>query len=191
MQPVDFVGFAGDCTISGKITMFGDRLSDFLNGQERFLVHHLECESLEDGHRVALDSISLERNDLLAVVATGPRGSEKQRVPLETNRLQVSLGPYLILGQIHVKPGTEAMSSVLKREPMIPLTHATIAYEVAGAIVARDLPTIIVNRLMVDWISPSTEAETLFPDAPIRSPFAARLQKDFIGTTSLSGTTPI
>lgn len=191
MQPVDFVGFAGDCTISGKITMFGDRLSDFLNGQERFLVHHLECESLEDGHRVALDSISLERNDLLAVVATGPRGSEKQRVPLETNRLQVSLGPYLILGQIHVMPGTEAMANVLKREPMIPLTHATIAYEVAGAIVARDLPTIIVNRQMVDWISPSTEAETLFPDIPIRSPFTARLQKDFTGTTSLSGITPI
>jgi hypothetical protein len=32
MQPVDFIGFAEDCTIAGKITMFGDRLSDFLNG---------------------------------------------------------------------------------------------------------------------------------------------------------------
>jgi hypothetical protein len=185
MQPVDFIGFAEDCTIAGKITMFGDRLSDFLNGQERFLVHHLECESLQDGHSVALDSVSLERNDLLAVVATGPRGSQKQRVSLETNRIHISVGPYLILGRVHTKAGTEVVTSVLKRDPMIPLTDATIAYEMAGAIVARDLPTIIVNRLLIDWISPTTEAASLFPDVPIRSPFTARLTKDFTGTASL------
>ena len=74
MQPIDFMGFAADCTITGKVTMFGERLTDFLNGQERFRVHHVECESLADGHRVAVDSLSVERGDLLAVVATGPRG---------------------------------------------------------------------------------------------------------------------
>jgi hypothetical protein len=185
MQPIDFVGFAGDCTISGKMTMFGDRLTDFMNGQERFRVHHLECESLEDGHRVAIDSVSLDRDDLLAVVATGPRGNEKQRVSLETNRLHVSIGPYLILGRIHVSPGADAVASVLQREPMIPLTNATIAYEVAGAIVARDVATIIVNRLLVDWISPTSDAASLFPDIPVRSPFTARLQKDFTGTTTV------
>jgi len=184
MQPIDFLAFAADCTVTGKMTMFGERLTDFLNGQERFRVHHLECESLEDGHRAAVDSMSLERNDLLAVVATGPRGNEKQRVTLQTNRLQVSIGPYLILGRIHTKPGVDAVASVMKRDPMIPLTHATIAYEVAGSIVARDLPTIIVNRLLVDWISPTTEAATLFPDVPVRSPFSKTMLKDFTGTTT-------
>jgi len=184
MQPIDFMAFAADCTVTGKMTMFGERLTDFLNGQERFRVHHLECESLEDGHRAAVDSMSLERNDLLAVVATGPRGNEKQRVTLQTNRLQVSIGPYLILGRIHTKPGVDAVASVMKRDPMIPLTHATIAYEVAGSIVARDLPTIIVNRLLVDWISPTTEAATLFPDVPVRSPFSKTMLKDFTGTTT-------
>ena len=182
MQPIEFIGFAGDCTIAGKLTMFGDRLSDFLNGQERFLVHHLEFESLQDGHRVALDSVSLERDDLLAVVATGPRGLEKQRVSRQTNRLQMSLGPYLILGRIHSQPGSDAVGSVLTREPMIPLTDATIAYEVAGALVARDVAAIIVNRMLLDWITPSSEAASLFPDVPIRSPFSARLAKDFTGT---------
>jgi hypothetical protein len=184
MQPIDFMAFAADCTVAGKMTMFGERLTDFLNGQERFRVHHLECESLEDGHRAAVDSMSLERNDLLAVVATGPRGNEKQRVTLQTNRLQVSIGPYLILGRIHTKPGVDAVASVMKRDPMIPLTHATIAYEVAGSIVARDLPTIIVNRLLVDWISPTTDAATLFPDVPVRSPFSKTMLKDFTGTTT-------
>jgi hypothetical protein len=185
MQPIDFVGFASDCTVTGKLTMFGDRLTDFLNGQERFLVHHLECESLADGRVLGVDSMSVERSDLLAVVATGPRGSEKQRVSLQTSRLQVSIGPYLILGRLHAKAGMDAVSSVLKREPMIPLTNATIAYEVAGAIVARDIGAIIVNRLLVDWISPTADATSLFPDVPVRSPFAARLVKDFTGTSSL------
>ncbi len=181
MQPIEFLGFAADCTITGKMTMFGDRLSDFLNGQERFRVHHIECESLEDGHRVPVDSISIERDDLLAVVGTGPRGNEKQRVPLQTARIHVSIGPYLLLGRLHTNAGADAVASVLKREPMLPLTNVTIAYEMAGAIVAQDVPTVIINRLLVDWISPTTEAATLFPDVPVRSPFTQRLQKDMTG----------
>ena len=105
MQPIEFLGFAADCTIMGKMTMFGERLTDFLNGQERYLVHHVECESLEDGHKAAIDSVSIERSDLLAVVATGPRGNEKQRVSLQTNRLHLSIGPYMVLGRLHTKPG--------------------------------------------------------------------------------------
>ncbi len=72
MQGVDFQGFAGDCTITGRITMFGERLTDFLNGQERFRLHKVEFESLDDGHRLAVDSVSVERDDLLAIVGTGP-----------------------------------------------------------------------------------------------------------------------
>ena len=173
MQPVEFLGFAADCTISGKVTMFGERLTDFLNGQERYRVHHVECESLADGHVVAVDSISLERNDLLAVMATGPRGSEKRRVSLQTNRLQVCIGPYLILGRLHVKAGTDAVVSVLKRDPMIPLTNTTIAYEVAGTIVARDVNTLIVNRLLVDWIYAVERDRIALPRRP--RPLAVRV----------------
>ena len=179
MQPVDFIGFAADCTISGKVTMFGERLTDFLNGQERFRVHHVECQSLEDGHTAAIDSISVERNDLLAVMATGPRGSEKQRVSLETNRLQVSIGPYVILGRLHTKPGADAVKSVLQRDPMIPFTNATIAYELGGSDRRTRHLDAIVNRLLVDWISPTTEAASLFPDVPVRSPFASTLHTDY------------
>ena len=181
MQPVQFLGFAGDCTITGKMTMFGERLTDFLNGQERFRVHHVVLESLEDGHKVAIDSVSLVRDDLFAVVATGPRGAEKQRVELQTNRLQISTGPYLILGRLHTKPGTDALSSVLKREQMIPLTNVTIAYEMAGKFVTHDIGAIIVNRMLVEWISPTPESTTVFPDVTVRSPFAQRMLKDFTG----------
>ena len=184
MQPIVFEGFAEDCTITGRVTMFGERLTDFLNGQERFRLHHVVCHSLADGHEAAIDSLSVERNELLCVVATGPRGNEKQRVTLQTARLQAQIGPYLILGRLHTKAGSDVMSSVLKRDPMIPLTNATIAYEQAGAIVARDVSTIIVNRMRVDWITPTTDAATIFPETEVRAPFATKLLKDFTGGSS-------
>ena len=53
--------------------------------------------------------------------------------------MQLSIGPYIILGRLHVDPGMDPMKSVLQREPMIPLTSATIAYSVAGAVEARDV----------------------------------------------------
>lgn len=185
MQGVEFQGFAGDCTITGRITMFGERLTDFLNGQERFRLHHVEFESLEDGHKVALDSISLEREDLLVVVGTGPRGSEKQRVQREEQRMQLSIGPYLILGRLHVVPGMDPMKSVLQREPMIPLTSATIAYTVAGEIIARDIGTLIVNRLQVDWIIATADEASMFPEATVRSPYTMNLRKDFTGPATI------
>lgn len=185
MQGVEFQGFAGDCTIAARITMFGERLTDFLNGQERFQLHKVEFESLEDGHRLQVDSVNLERSDLLAVVGTGPRGSEKQRLRLEETRMQLSLGPYIVLGRLHIAPGSDPMQSVMQRDPMIPLTGATMAYSVAGNVVARDVGTIIVNRLQVDWIAASAEEASLFPEATVRSPFSMSLQKDFSGPSTL------
>jgi hypothetical protein len=185
MQGVEFQAFAGDCTVTGRLTMFGERLTDFLNGQERFRVHHVTFQSLDDGRYVQEDSISLERDDLLAVVASGPRGSEKQRVRREEARMQLSIGRYIILGRLHVDPGIDPMKSVLQREPMIPLTSATIAYSVAGAVEAVDVPTIIVNRMQVEWITATVDEASVFPEATVRSPYALNLRKDFTGPATL------
>ena len=72
---------------------------------------------------------------------------------LDETRMQLSIGPYMVLGRLHSQRGLDPMQAVLQREPMIPLTSATIAYTLAGTIVARDVGTVIVNRLLVDWIS--------------------------------------
>jgi hypothetical protein len=185
MQGVEFQAFAGDCTISGQVTMFGERLTDFLNGQERFHLHHVEFKSLEDGHVVGVDSVSIEREELLAVVGTGPRGSEKQRQPRDQMRMQLSIGPYMIMGRLHTQAGVDPMASVLHREPMIPLTSATIAFTQAGEIVMRDVPTVIVNRLLVEWLTPTADEASMFPEATVRSPFSMSLRKDFTGPATL------
>lgn len=177
MQGVEFLGFAGDCVITGRITMFGERLTDFLNGQERFHLHKVAFESLDDGHTLTVDSVRVTRDDLLAVAGTGPRGSQRQRVRLEETRMQLSIGPYIILGRLHARPGTDAVKSVLQRDPMIPLTGATIAYPVAGSFRTQDVGTLIVNRLQVDWISATPDEALMFPDATVRSPFAMNLRR--------------
>ena len=182
MQGVEFQGFAGDCTIAGQVTMFGERLTDFLNGQEKFRLHHVQFTSLEDSRVVSMDSVSLDRDDLLAVVGTGPRGSEKQRVQLERTRMQLAIGPYIVLGHLHTQPGADPMQNVLQRESMIPLTNATIAYSQAGSTVAQDIGTIIVNRHLVEWIAATNEEASVFPDAAVRSPYALNLSKDFTGS---------
>lgn len=172
MQGVDFLGFAGDCTITAKTTMFGDRLTDFLNGQERFRLSKVVFEALEDGHLVAVDSVSVERNDLLVVVATGPRGADGQRLDLGKARMELQVGPYLVLGQLHVPAGVDPLNNIRFRDPMVPLTNATIAYTIAGAVTARDVGTVIVNRAMVDWVAPAADEASVFPDAELRTPFA-------------------
>jgi hypothetical protein len=74
---------------------------------------------------------------------------------------------------------------VLQREPMVPFTGATMAYSLAGAVVARDIRTIIVNRHLVEWITATDEEAVLFPEATIRSPFSMNLRKDFTGPATL------
>ena len=103
----------------------------------------------------------------------------------DEQRMQLSIGPYIILGRLHVAPGQDPMRSVLQREPMIPLTNATVAYSVAGTIIARDIATIIVNRLQVDWISATAEEASIFPDATVRSPYTLNLSRDFTGSAPL------
>ena len=185
MQGVEFHGFAGDCTIDGRITMFGERLTDFLNGQERFHLHKVEFHSLEDGHPVAMDSISLERDDLLAVVGTGPRGDEKRRVRLAETRMQLSIGPYIILGRLHAKPGLDPIKSVLQREPMIPLTGRHDGLQRRRQRRGARRRDAHREPFQVDWITATAEEATLFPEATVRSPFSMSLKKDFSGPATL------
>jgi len=185
MLPIDFVAFSGDCLIRARLTMFGDRLTDMLNAQPRYTLSKVHLESIEDGHVFEIDSLPIDRSDLHAVVATGPRGREKRRVALEPTRMQVGIGPYTILGQLHGQPGADPIVTVMKRDPMLPLTNATIAFTRAGAVIAQDVSALIINRELVEWIAPTADEAEHFPDTPVRSPFALSLAKDFTGTASL------
>lgn len=149
----EFIAYAGDCRVQGKIDVAPDaRLSDYLNDVEVVVVRDAELTSHDDGHVVHLAEVSLDRSDLFAVEAVGPRGASNQRIHLVRHRLQVRIGPYMVLGQLHAFPGSDPLAAISRRSPMIPLTIATIAFDGGIGVEAHDVETLIVNRGLVDWV---------------------------------------
>ena len=85
--------------------MFGDRLTDFLNGQERFRVHHVTFQSLDDGHTWPRTRSAWSATTCSPSSRPVPVARNEQRVRLEEARMQLSIGPYIILGRLHLQPG--------------------------------------------------------------------------------------
>jgi hypothetical protein len=166
---IEFNGFAGDCRIHGRVASLGERLTDVLNAGERITIRDVRLEALADGHVVEMPTLTLELADIHAVIGLGPRGFREQRVRTEEHRIRLGLGPYIVLGDLHAPPSHDPISEVLKRPSMVPLTNATIVYTFAGQPEAADVGTIIVNRLVTEWIEPVVEEDVAsFPGVRVR-----------------------
>lgn len=170
---IEFVGFAADCTITGKLELERERLSDKLNRDAVYAIHDASLQSLADGRIVTVGRLTLDRHDLLAVAAAGPRGPEARRIHTVRHRLQAQLGSYTVLGHLHVMPGAAPLHSVDPRRRMVPLTNATIAYVRAGAVEMHDIEALIVNGERASWVREPGDDRTagLSPgDAPAVQP---------------------
>ena len=154
---IEFTGFAGDCLVSGRFDLQEKRLTDQLNATPTVALEDVVLEGL-DGHRITVPSFTIHRSELCAVVARGPRGQRVLRVPTEKRRLQVQIGPYVALGRYHGPLGATSLRNFTEREPMVPITDATIAFLVAGILEVRDAPTLIVNRELAVWFREAEEA---------------------------------
>jgi len=55
-------------------------------------------------------------------------------------------GRYLIAGRLHSSYGEDPLAALRRREPMIPLTDASIMFRVGVDIVEEPAGTIVVNR---------------------------------------------
>jgi len=149
---IQFVAFTEDCRVFGHIQLDSDRLSDTLNGHLEYLLCDVLVESLEDGRSIHADEVPLARDELLAVLAEGPRGDPTRRTHTLAYPVAVRAGPYLIRGNIHALPGVEPLASARRRRPMIPLSDAWIEYRSGGAAQVSSCGTIVVNRETADWI---------------------------------------
>lgn len=147
---IDFVGFVGDCLVSGRLDLHAGRLTDQLNAEYDVALRDVVLEGL-DGGRVAVDTFTLARSQLCAVVGSGPRGAQVLRVPTDARRLQAQIGPYMVLGRYHGPVGGTTLRTFSERDPMVPLTDVTIAYVVDGVLDVRDVDVLIVNRELAAW----------------------------------------
>jgi len=154
---IDFTGFAGDCIIKGRFALAAKRLTDQLNAVEAVPLEDVVLDGL-DGQRVRTPSFLIARSELCAVVGRGPRGRRALRIATDPRRLQVQVGPYVVLGRYHGPLGATSLRSFAERDPMVPLTDATIAYVVGGVLEVHDASTLIINRELAAWYREADEA---------------------------------
>ena len=154
---IEFTGFAGDCIITGRFALTAKRLTDHLNAVQAIPLRDVVLDGL-DGQRVTAPTFTIDRSELCAVVVRGPRGRRALRIATDQRRLQVQIGPYVVLGRYHGPLGATTLRAFAERDPMVPLTDATIAYVVGGVLEVVDAPTLIINRELAAWYREADEA---------------------------------
>ncbi len=149
---IELVAFTEDCRVSGHIQLDSDRLTDTLNDHLQYLLCDVLVESLADGRSIHADEVPIERDELIAVLAAGPRGDPSRRTHTRAYPVTVKVGPYVIHGNIHSLPGVEPLVAARRRRPMIPLSDAWIEYRSADTPQVSSCGTIVVNRETADSI---------------------------------------
>lgn len=188
-MPIEFVGFTGDHRITGRLPLADDRLSDMLNSVARIVLRDATVGDLVEGGRPATGDLTLPVGELVAVVATGRRGSEAQRRRTAVRRVRLGLGRYTVSGLLHLPPSQEDLphsgnpQEVLSgRETLVPITDATISYDCAHVPTTERHETILVNRARTAWIDVEEQELDDAPDEDT-APRSTYL-KDFTGSVA-------
>lgn len=161
---VDFVAYADDCTLSGQIRLGTERLTDMLNGHERWDLVDVMAESFDGTSLVESREVTVERQDILVVHATGPRGSNERRYRTNLHPVAVEAGPLRVLGYLHARPGLDPLAVLHRSQPMVPLTEASIEWDHHGLRERRRVGTVVLNRDRVDLIERIADHEIALPD---------------------------
>ena len=143
---VEFNAYALDCRVHGRIDLGDGRLSDQLAHIQEVLVRDARLEDLADGHLVVLPELTIDREELCAVVASEPRGDQSRRLHTWTTRIEAEVGPYRVDGRVHGRAGSTPLGLSLQRQPWVPLTDATVKYHCGSDEVIEEVGTLLVNR---------------------------------------------
>jgi hypothetical protein len=171
---VEFIAYAGDCRDRrSRMLAEGERLTDLLNGELTIVVDGARLTSHADGHTIEVGEITLERDDLFAIEALGTRGEASRRIHTVQHRLEVRLGPYTVLGEIHTKPDGRPLVAIGQGSPMVPLTNATIAFNTDHGVEAIDVGTLIINRSLAEWVRADPDELPAFVGVPVAAPHPA------------------
>ena len=181
LRLVEFVAYTEDCLISGWVQLSEDRLTDLLNGHDQYRITDAYVEALADGTPYEVAVIDVDRDELLIVHATGPRGDQGRRQHTRQHPLALQLGPYHVRGYFHALPGTDPIANLRRRQSMVPLTDAWVEYGSGEQRQRRGVGTVVINRDLVDWVVPAIDDEVELPELPLSNGPAGPLLKDFTG----------
>ncbi len=184
---VEFVAYAEDCILFGRVRLRADRLTDMLNHHDEIDLVDVMVERLDGLGAVQVKEVLVRREEILLVHATGPRGSQARRHRTRQHSLAMKLGPYEVRGNLHALPGTDPLLAIRRRRPMVPLTDAWIEYVAGGEHQHRRVAGLVVNRDQIDVIAHAFDEAVELPDLPVQGE-PGPLVKDFTG--NIMGTSP-
>lgn len=194
-MPVDLIAFTADRRITGAIPLADDRLSDMLNSVPRIVMRNATVQDLVADSVPRTADVTLAVGAIVAVVATGRRGNEMRRHRTDLRLARVGVVRFVVTGSLHVPAGSiDPLASndpavvLAGRDILVPLTDATIAYDVGPETVTETHETILINRAHATWIdlddaSGTDKDATELLDEKERSYHAAMI-KDFTGAVS-------
>lgn len=177
---VDFVAYAEDCLLSGRVRLRHERLTDMLNAHDEIQLIDVMVERLDAPGAVEVTEVLVRRDEILLVHATGPRGDQARRQRTRQHALIIGLGRYEVRGYIHALPGSDPLTGIRRRKTMVPLTEATIDYVSGGAHQRRKAGAVVINREKIDVLARAfdEDLETLELPMPAEQ---GLLVKDFTG----------
>ncbi len=143
---VEFIGYSSDCRVEGLLELDEPRLADLLNHRRSYVLRDVVVTSHEDGHIVQLDELEVKRDELTAVVASGPRGDPGRRVPTISTGRKMQVGPYVADGHVHYSRPKGPKLGLRRQPAMIAMTNAWLAYDFCSRPIAERYPTLLVNR---------------------------------------------
>jgi hypothetical protein len=193
-MPIEFVGFTADRRITASIPLADDRISDMLNSVARIVLRDAVVADLAEGAPPLSGDVTLPVGDLMAVVGTGRRGSESRRRRTAVRRVRLGVGRYTVSGCLHVDPSAgdfpqhaDPAAILAGRDILVPVTDASITYDVEDVKTTESHDTILVNRARTSWIEIQPEIEDEGGDvetAADAEDARARYIKDFTGTVA-------
>ncbi len=146
---VRFEAFLAAQRLFGWVRLDADRLTDLLNAHDLLGLTNVLVEESRDGHAVLTDETLIPTSEIVAVVASGPRGDPSRRVETHAHPVLVEAGPYRFGGMLHAEPGVDPANRFWDGDHMVPLTDAWLEYP-WGEQSRRDArATVIVNRRAV------------------------------------------
>ena len=163
---IEFAGYAEDCRVFGFLRLAGGRMTDMLNDRLTYSLSDARVVRLDTGAATQVTDLVVEREEILAVRASGPRGDPERRSRRRPFPMTLQTGPYVVHGYVHGMPGGDPIREIRRRPPMVPFTEAWIEYVSAGQHHRARVGTVIVNRESWDWIRQSRDEEVRLPDLP-------------------------
>ncbi len=148
--------YTDDAVAVGYLPLAAGRVTDLMNEHDEFEFVDTYLQSIDDGHGLALHTVVIAREEILAVAVAGPRGDPSRRTRTRPIPVELRLGPYNVRGNLHVVPGSDPMASFRSRRAMVPLTEATVEWEAPDGVKIARWGTLVVNRLLTAWIAPAS-----------------------------------